>query len=135
MIKVEKGMPLDIRTKKSGTNKNGQKWVMFKATAEGTRDTLSVFATNAEDAEYYTTAKIGNIVSVNKRDRKREDGSWETLVSVNAFIDGRNERAVRDRDAYRSFAESVNNAPEPTKDDYMDFTKAADFSGDDLPFN
>ena len=134
MIKVEKGMPLDVRTKKTGTNKNGQKWVMFKATAEGTRDTLSVFATNAEDAEYFTTAKVGNIVSVNKRDRRREDGSWETLVSVNAFIDGRNERAVRDRDAYRSFAESVER-DKPIEEDFMDMTKDAQTGDFDLPFN
>ena len=135
MIKVEKGTILDIRTKKVGYTKTGNKWVMFLASAEGTKDSLAVFANNADEAETFTRAVVGQVTSVSKSAKRREDGSWETRVTVNAFIDGRNERAVRNREAYQSFAEQVNNAPEPTKDDYMDFTKAADFSGDDLPFN
>lgn len=137
-VKVYKGMTLDPKTKKTGTSSTGKFWCMFLAKNENdvnSRDSVAVFAQNAEEAQNFSTAKVGNLVDVTKSQRRREDGSWETRVSITAHIDGVNQTAVRDREAYRSFAEQVQGTEQPTKDDYMDFTKAADFSGDDLPFN
>lgn len=136
-IRVSKGFPLNVKDKKTGTSKLGQFWCMFLARDEkSSKDAISVFATNPEEAQFFTQAKVGTITEVSKSSRRREDGTWETRITINAHIDGFNETAVRDRDTYRAFAEQVNEAPELTKDDFMDFTKAADF-GDDggLPFN
>lgn len=137
-VKVFKGLTLNCKEIKTGTSQTGNFWCLFIARNEkdpNSKDTVAVFATNPEEAQFYTTAKVGNITEVFKTARRREDGTWETRVNVTAHIDGYNERAVRDRDTYKQFAEQVNSAPEPTKDDFMDFTKAADFGDDNLPFN
>lgn len=137
-VAVKKGLVLDVKERKTGIAKeSGRPWCMFIVRGEkNSKDTVTLFATNAEEASYYTQAKVGNIQDVKKSARRRPDGQWETQVTVTAHIDGMNETAVRDRDAYRSFAEQVNDAPVPTQDDFMDFTKAADFGDPDgLPFN
>lgn len=139
-VKVYKGLALSCasKDKKTGTSNNGKFYCGFPARSETdakSKDSVMVWASNPEEAQFFTSAKVGNIIDVTKSARKREDGTWETRVSVTAHIDGINERAVRDRDTYNAFAEQVNAAPEPTKDDFMDFTKAADFPEDGLPFN
>lgn len=137
-VKVYKGLALDCKGRKTGTSSTGKFWCMFFARSDrdgNSKDTVSVFAANPEEAQFYTQARVGNIIDVTKTARRREDGSWETRVNVTAHIDGMNATAVRDREAYRSFAEQVQGTEQPTKDDFMDFTKAADFSGDQLPFN
>jgi len=137
-IRVHKGLTLSTKDKRTGTASNGKFWCMFFARPESdpnSKDSVTVFASNPEEAQWFTQAKVGNIIEVGKNSRKRPDGTWETRISVTAHIDGVNATAVRDREAYKSFAEQVNSTDEPTKDDFMDFTKAADFSGDELPFN
>lgn len=135
-VLVKKGLALDVKERKTGTAKTGKFWCMFIAHGdENVKDTMTVFASNPEEAQFYTQAKVGNIIDVKKSAKRRQDGTWDTMVTVTAHIDGINDRAVRDRDTYNAFAEQVNAAPEPTKDDFMDFTKAADFSDDQLPFN
>lgn len=137
-VRIQKGQVLDIKTKKSGKKvTTGEPWCMFvaKGDSDKGRDGIAIFASNPEEAQWFTQAKVGNIIEVGKNSRKRPDGTWETRISVTAHIDGMNATAVRDREAYKSFAEQVQGTDEPTKDDYMDFTKAADFSDDQLPFN
>lgn len=138
-VKVSKGLILNVKERKTGTAQNGTFWCMFIAHNENdanSKDTMAIFASNPEEAQFYTQARVGNIIDVSKRAKKRQDGTWETMVSVTAHIDGVNQTAVRDRDAYRSFAEQVQRDPEPTRDEMMDFTKAADFGDDSgLPFN
>ena len=138
-VKVFKGLTLSCKDRKTGTAANGQFWCMFFAKNDKdpqSKDAIAVFASNPEEAQFFTQAKVGNILDVSKGAKKRYDGTWETRVTVTAHIDGMNETAVRDRDAYKSFAEQVQEAPKPTQDDFMDFTKAADFGEDgSLPFN
>ena len=137
-VKVYKGLVLNVKDRKTGTAADGRFWCMFLAKNDkdpGSKDTISVFASNPEEAQFYTQARVGNIVDITKSGKKRPDGTWETRIGVTAHIEGMNETAVRDRDTYRAFAEQVQDAPKPTQDDFMDFTKAADFSSDALPFN
>lgn len=135
-VSIRKGLALDIKNRLTGTGKNGRLWCAFLTHGdENKKDAMMVFASNPEEARFFTQAKVGNIIDVRKSAKRRLDGSWDTLVSITAHIDGLNETSVRDRDTYKSFAEAVEGVGEPTKDDFMDFTKAADFGDDQLPFN
>lgn len=137
-IAIRKGHTLDVRTKKTGTSRQGQFWCMFVARDETNaqnKDRITVFADNPEEAQWYTKARIGNITEVFKSNQKVGD-QWRTSVVIHAHVDGMNETAVRDREAYASFAEAVQGSESPSDDDRMDFTKAADFGEDgSLPFN
>ena len=90
---VKKGDEISLAEMKSGEGAKGV-WAMIPVKSEKSKDRITCWAENAEEARYFTgKARIKDITSVSISHTKSNDNTtWYTNYSFSAVLDGRNER-------------------------------------------
>lgn len=91
---LTKGDVIPLNNTKSGSNARGE-WFLVKHTWEGTKDRMSIWATNPKQAKDMTGAvKVKDIYCAYPVHEKGRDGQWYTSVEYRAELEQAEQGAI-----------------------------------------
>ena len=90
---ITKGDVIPLTKSFSGTNVNGD-WLLIKHKWEGTKDTLTIWATNAKEAKNFTgAAKVKDIYTAYPH-HEQWNGQWYTTVEYRVALEQAEQGAI-----------------------------------------